>query len=79
MKKQSKTERFEKLKLLREEICEKEELRQKNSIQKMWVLQKINELKKISDCDDCTIEALKSKIDQIVYEFGLDIKGAQNE
>ena len=42
-----------------------------------WLIEQVNELKKISDCEDCTVEIIKNKIDEIVGEF--EAAGDKNE
>ena len=71
--------RFEKLKSLREEICEKESLRQKNNIQKKCILQKILDLKKTSEAVDCTVDKIRKEIESIIVEYSGFLVGEKNE
>lgn len=69
--------RFEKLKSMRTQLCEKELERANNLKKQKWLIEQVNELKKISDCEDCTVEIIKNKIDEIVGEF--EATGDKNE
>ncbi len=71
--------RFEKLKSLRMEICEKESLRQKNNTQKKSILQKIGELKRMSECADCTMDKIRKEIKILFFEFSNSGVGEGNE
>lgn len=72
-----KKDRFEKLKSMRSQIWEKEMARLENLKKQKWLIDQVNELKKISDCENCTIEIIKKKINQIVGEF--EAVGEKNE
>jgi len=72
-----KKDRFEKLKSMRSHIWEKEMVRLENLKKQKWLIDQVNELKKISDCENCTIEIIKKKINQIVGEF--EATGEKNE
>ena len=72
-----KKDRFEKLKSMRSQIWEKEMVRLENLKKQKWLIDQVNELKKISDCENCTIEIIKKKINQIVDEF--EAVGEKNE
>ena len=64
-----KVTRFEKLKSLREDLCEREKNRLVKIQYQKWLLDQVKELKKISECKDCTVEAIKIKIDQILLQI----------
>lgn len=64
-----KATRFEKLKSLREDLCEREKNRLVKIQYQKWLLDQVKELKKISECKDCTVEAIKIKIDQILLQI----------
>ena len=34
-----------------------------------WLLEQVRELKKIAECESCTLDVVKSKINEIVFEF----------
>ena len=72
-----KKDRFEKLKSMRSQIWEKEMEKLENLKKQKWLIDQVNELKKISDCENCTIEIIKKKINQIVDEF--EAVGEKNE
>lgn len=72
-----KKDRFEKLKSMRFQIWEKEMAKLENLKKQKWLIDQVNELKKISDCENCTIEIIKKKINQIVGEF--EAVGEKNE
>lgn len=57
-----KKDRFEKLKSMRSQIWEKEMAKLENLKKQKWLIDQVNELKKISDCENCTIEIIKKKI-----------------
>ena len=48
-----KVTRFEKLKSLREDLCEREKNRLVKIQYQKWLLDQVKELKKISECKDC--------------------------
>jgi ATP-dependent protease ClpP protease subunit len=60
MEDQVKVERFEKLKSMRDALC---------AAHQKWLLEQVQELKKISECQDCTVENIKTKIDEILCEI----------
>ena len=69
MKDQVKAKRFEKLKSMRDALCEREQLRLEKVKYQKWLLDQVRELKEISECQDCTVEIIKDKIDQILCEI----------
>ena len=71
-----KSARFEKLKSLRAELCEREKSRAERIQQQKWLLEQFNDLKTLTECDSCSLEAVKKRIDQIVCELQ---EGADNE
>jgi hypothetical protein len=68
MEDQVKVKSFEKLRSMRANLCEKEKARKEKAQRQKWLLEQMQELKKISECQDCTIEIIKTKIDQILSE-----------
>ena len=72
-----KKDRFEKLKSMRSKLWEKEILRIENLKKQKWLIEQVNELKKISDCENCTVEIIKNKINEIIGEF--EASGDKNE
>tara|TARA_Y100001937_G_C7070752_1_gene308244 strand:+ start:22 stop:258 length:237 start_codon:yes stop_codon:yes gene_type:complete len=72
-----KKDRFEKLKSMRSKLWEKEILRIENLKKQKWLIEQVNELKKISDCENCTVETIKNKINEIIGEF--EASGDKNE
>ena len=69
MEDQVKVERFEKLKSMRDALCEREKTRAEKAAHQKWLLEQVQELKKISECQDCTVEVIKTKIDEILCEI----------
>jgi len=69
MEDQVKVERFEKLKSMRDALCEREKTRAEKASHQKWLLEQVQELKKISECQDCTVEVIKTKIDEILCEI----------
>ncbi len=65
MEDQVKNKRFEKLKSMRQRICESE----RTKLSKHWWLDQFQELRKLSECKDCTVESIREKIDEIVNEI----------
>ena len=74
MEEQVKVKSFEKLRSMRDALCEREKTRKEKAQHQKWLLEQMQELKKISECQDCTIEIIKTKIDQILSEV-LDVGG----
>ena len=68
MEDQVKVKSFEKLRSMRDALCEREKTRKEKARHQKWLLEQMQELKKISECQDCTIEIIKTKIDQILSE-----------
>lgn len=68
MEEQVKVKSFEKLRSMRDALCEREKTRKEKAQHQKWLLEQMQELKKISECQDCTIEIIKTKIDQILSE-----------
>jgi len=68
MEDQVKVKSFEKLRSMRDALCEREKTRKEKVQHQKWLLEQMQELKKISECQDCTIEIIKTKIDQILSE-----------
>ena len=68
MEDQVKVKSFEKLRSMRANLCEKEKARKEKAQRQKWLLEQMQELKKISECQDCTIEIIKTKIDQKLSE-----------
>ena len=64
------SERFEKLKTMREKLCESEKIRLERAAQQVWLLEQVTELKSIADCDSCTVDAIRSKIEEIIKTIG---------
>lgn len=64
------SERFEKLKTMREKLCESEKIRLERAAQQAWLLEQVTELKSIADCDSCTVDAIRSKIEEIIKTIG---------
>lgn len=60
--------RIETLKILCEDLWQKEQIRNETLEKHDWVLIQIKELKKITDCENCTVEIIKNKISEIVNE-----------
>ena len=69
MEDQVKVERFEKLKSMRDALCEREKTRAEKTAHQKWLHDQMQELKKIADCQDCTVETIKTKIDEILCEI----------
>lgn len=69
MEDQVKIKRFEKLKSMREALCEREKTRAEKAEHQKWLLEQVEELKKISECQDCTIDIIKTKINEILCEI----------
>ena len=69
MEDQVKVERFEKLKSMRDALCEREKTRAEKAAHQKWLHDQMQELKKIADCQDCTVETIKTKIDEILCEI----------
>ena len=68
MEDQVKVKSFEKLRSMRDALCEREKTRKEKAQHQKWLLEQMQELKKISECQGCTIEIIKTKIDQILSE-----------
>ena len=62
-------DRFEKLRSMREQLWEKEMIRAENLNKQKWLFDQIKELKNIANCENCTLDIIKNKINQIVFEF----------
>ena len=69
MKDQVKNDRFEKLKSMRQQLCDRERAKLNNASHEKWLLDQFEELKKLSECKDCTVESIREKIDEIVKEI----------
>jgi len=69
MEERVKQSRFDKLRMLHDEISARETVKNEKIKRQSWLLDQIRELKKISECESCTLEVVKSKINEIVIEF----------
>ena len=69
MEEKSKNKRFDKLRNLHEELVTQEQLRNESLKKQGWLLEKVQELKKLSECENCTLDVVKIKINEIVVEF----------
>ena len=69
MEEKSKNKRFDKLRILHEELVTQEQLRNESLKKQGWLLEKVQELKKLSECENCTLDAVKLKINEIVVEL----------
>jgi len=69
MEERSKNKRFDKLRILHEELVSQEHLRNESFKKQSWLLEKVQELKKISECENCTLDVVKLKINEIVVEL----------
>lgn len=69
MEEKFKNKRFDKLRILHEELVTQEHFRNESLKKQSWLLEKVQELKKIADCENCTLDVVKSKINEIVVEF----------
>ena len=69
MEEKSKNKRFDKLRILHEELVTQEQLRDESLKKQGWLLEKVQELKKLSECENCTLDVVKIKINEIVVEF----------
>ena len=69
MKDQVKNDRFEKLKSMRQQLCDRERAKLTKASHEKWLLDQFEELKKLSECKDCTVESIREKIDEIVKEI----------
>ena len=69
MEEKSKNKRFDKLRILHEELVTQEQLRNESLKKQGWLLEKVQELKKLSECENCTLDVVKIKINEIVVEF----------
>lgn len=69
MEEKSKNKRFDKLRILHEELVTQEQLRNESLKKQGWLLEKVQELKKISECENCTLDVVKLKINEIVVEL----------
>ena len=65
MEDQVKVKSFEKLRSMRDALCEREKTRKEKVQHQKWLLEQMQELKKISECQDCTIEIIKTIIQRI--------------
>ena len=54
---------------MRDALCEREKTRVAKAEHQKWLLEQVRELKKISECQDCTVETIKTKIDEILCEI----------
>jgi hypothetical protein len=69
MEERSKNKRFDKLRILHEELVSKERFRNESLKKENWLLEQVQELKKIAECENCTLDIVKLKINEIVFEF----------
>lgn len=69
MEEKSKNKRFDKLRILHEELVMQEQFRNESLKKQGWLLEKVQELKKISECENCTLDVVKLKINEIVVEL----------
>ena len=69
MEEKSKNKRFDKLRILHEELVTQEQLRNESLKKQGWLLEKVQELKKISECENCTLDFVKLKLNEIFVEF----------
>jgi len=69
MEEKSKNKRFDKLRILHEELVTKEHFRNESLKKQAWLLEQVQELKKIAECENCTLDVVKLKINEIVVEF----------
>jgi hypothetical protein len=69
MEEKSKNKRFDKLRILHEELVTQEQLRNESLKKQGWLLEKVQELKKLSECENCTLDVVKLKINEIVVEL----------
>lgn len=69
MEEKVRNKRLDKLRILHEELVSQEIFRSESLKKQTWLLEKVQELKKITECENCTLDVVKSKINEIVFEF----------
>lgn len=69
MEERVRNKRFDKLRILHEELVTQELYRNESIRRQTWLLEQVRELKKIAECESCTLDVVKSKINEIVFEF----------
>lgn len=69
MEEKVRNKRLDKLKILHEELVTQELFRAESLKKQTWLLEQVQELKKIAECENCTLDVVKSKINEIVFEF----------
>lgn len=69
MEERVRNKRLDKLKILHEELVTQELFRAESLKKQTWLLEQVQELKKIAECENCTLDVVKSKINEIVFEF----------
>lgn len=69
MEERVKQNRFDKLRTLHEELTAREAVKNEKMKRQAWLLEQVRELKKIAECENCTLDVVKSKINEIVFEF----------
>ena len=69
MEERVKQNRFDKLRTLHEELTARETVKNEKMKRQAWLLEQVQELKKIAECENCTLDVVKSKINEIVFEF----------
>jgi len=69
MEEKVRNKRLDKLKILHEELVTQELFRAESLKKQTWFLEQVQELKKIAECENCTLDVVKSKINEIVFEF----------